>query len=66
MFTTVEEIRRDDSAIVSIKTAAAVLKLDPRTVSKGIADGTIPSIRIGKRVLIPRERFLALFGSEDE
>ncbi|MBL5973687.1 MAG: DNA-binding protein [Candidatus Leucobacter sulfamidivorax] len=44
-----------------MKTAAAVLEVDPRTVSAGIKEGTIPSVRLGRRVVIPREKFLTLF-----
>lgn len=34
--------------------AAALLGLHPRTVYDAIKRGTIPSIRIGKRILVPR------------
>ena len=51
-------------AVMSMREVADVLGISPRTVSIGIADGTIPSIRVGRRVLIPRERFLALLEAE--
>lgn len=64
--TTLETIRRSNAAVITRADAAAALKIDPRTVSKGIKDGTIPSIRLGSRVLIPRERFLALFDADHD
>lgn len=39
---------------------SVMLGVDPRTVSKGIADGTIPGIRLGNRVVIPRQPLLAM------
>jgi len=44
-----------------MKVAATVLEVDPRTVSAGVKEGTIPSVRIGRRIVIPREKFLKLF-----
>ncbi|WP_282826929.1 excisionase family DNA-binding protein [Gulosibacter sediminis] len=41
--------------------AASYLGVDPRTISAGIKAGTIPAVRLGSKVLIPREKFLALF-----
>lgn len=61
---TLEDVRNDLRACIDRKTAADVLGVDPRTVTAGIADGTIPSIRVGRRVLIPRAKFLALFDAE--
>jgi excisionase family DNA binding protein len=56
-----------DLAVISRSQAAEVLNCDPRTVSRGIAEGTIPSLKIGRRVFIPVAQFLALiqggFGS---
>ncbi|MFV0372482.1 helix-turn-helix domain-containing protein [Microbacterium sp.] len=41
--------------------AAQALGVDPRTITVGIEDGTILSVKLGRRVVIPREKFLALF-----
>ncbi|APE12064.1 DNA-binding protein [Rhodococcus sp. 2G] len=46
--------------------AARALGVDVRTISRGIEDGTIPSVRIGRRLLIPRIPFLALFGAAND
>lgn len=60
-----DRIRASNAAALTRAEVAAALGVDPRTVSVGIADGTIPSIRLGRRILIPREKFLALFATED-
>lgn len=62
---TLERIRESNASAITRAEAAAALGVDPRTVSVAIADGTIPAIRLGRRVLIPRERFLALFDAGD-
>ena len=45
--------------------AARIARVDRRTIDKGIEDGTIQAVRIGRRLLIPRAPFLALFGAHD-
>ena len=44
-----------------LREAAQALGVDPRTITVGIEDGTIPSVKLGRRVVIPREKFLRLF-----
>lgn len=61
---TLDDLRASRSAVVSRVDIAAVLDVDPRTITTAIANGTIPSIRLGSRVVIPREKFLALFDVE--
>lgn len=61
-----EELRNSNALTISRAQAAAVLHVDPRTVSVGIADGTIPGLRLGRKILIPREKFLALFDSAEQ
>ncbi|WP_403023149.1 helix-turn-helix domain-containing protein [Salinibacterium sp. GXW1014] len=58
---TLADARSADTAALTIAEAARVLGVDPRTVSASAAAGELPSVRIGRRVLIPREPFLALF-----
>lgn len=60
------ELRESSSATITMKTAAAVLGCDPRTVSAGIKEGTIPAVRLGRRIVIPREKFLKLFEVLDD
>ena len=58
---TLDELRESNAATISLKLGAEVAGVDPRTLSEGIRQGTIPAIRIGRRLVIPREKFLALF-----
>lgn len=58
---TIEDLRASKSATISRQEVADALGIDPRTVTEGIRQGNIPSLTIGRRVLIPREKFLALF-----
>ncbi len=56
-----EDLRRRRSLVITRKEAAEALGVDPRTITTSINEGTIPSVRLGRRVVIPREKFLALF-----
>ncbi len=58
---TLETLRASTAPTITMKVAATVLEVDPRTVSAGVKEGTIPSVRIGRRIVIPREKFLKLF-----
>jgi len=41
-------------AVITRKEAAELLQVDPRLVSRGVDEGKIPHIRLGRRVLILR------------
>ena len=56
-----DDLRGRHSLIITRKEAAEALGVDPRTITASINDGTIPSVKLGRRVVIPREKFLALF-----
>lgn len=58
------ELRISRAATITRAQAAAVLGVDPRTITTAVQNGTIPSLHLGRRVLIPREKFLALFDTE--
>jgi excisionase family DNA binding protein len=57
-----EDFLNSSDAVISRTDAASLLKCDPRTVSRGIEDGSIPSIKVGRRKLIPLKPFLRLLG----
>ncbi len=61
---TLDDLRRSRSAVITRTEAAAALGVDPRTIITSIDNGTIPSVRLGRRVVIPREKFLALFADD--
>jgi excisionase family DNA binding protein len=49
------EIRRNPPAMLSLNECAAVLGIATRTVRQRIADRTLPHVRLGGRVLVPRD-----------
>ncbi|ORM08874.1 hypothetical protein A5N72_02155 [Prescottella equi] len=62
----IDDLRTSNAVAISRATAAKALGIDPRTVTKGVDDGTIPSVVVGARVLIPRIPFLQLFGAAND
>ena len=60
----IDDLRRRRILVITRQEAAEALGVDPRTITVGIEDGTIPSVKIGRRVVIPREKFLALFADD--
>lgn len=58
---TIDQLRESRSLVITRTEAAAALGLDPRTVTAGIESGSISSVELGRRVVIPREKFLRLF-----
>ena len=66
MSLTLDEVRTMTVAVLTRDQVAAVLGVDRRTVGRAVDDGTIPTLRLGSRVLIPRERFLAWFDGDSE
>lgn len=62
---TLDDLRASRSAVITRADAAAALGVDPRTITASIDNGSIPSVRLGRRVVIPRERFLRLFDKDE-
>lgn len=58
---TIEMLRNARSLVITRTEAAQALGVDPRTITAGIENGTLPSVQLGRRVVIPREKFLRLF-----
>jgi excisionase family DNA binding protein len=54
-------LRESRSLVITRAEAAAALGVDPRTVTAGVENGSIPSVKLGRRVVIPREKFLRIF-----
>jgi excisionase family DNA binding protein len=61
---TLEELRQSTAATVTIADTSSVLGVDPRTVSHAIANGELPAIKVGRRILIVRERLVAMLTVE--
>ncbi|OZE79287.1 hypothetical protein CH304_20155 [Rhodococcus sp. 15-649-1-2] len=60
---TISDIANMDAFALTPTDVARTLNCDRRTVTKGIDSGTIPSVRIGRRILVPRLPFLEMFGA---
>ncbi|MDZ7917598.1 MAG: helix-turn-helix domain-containing protein [Rhodococcus sp. (in: high G+C Gram-positive bacteria)] len=58
-------LKKSTAAALTRTEVAEVFGIDKRTVTRGIDDGTIPAIKIGRRVLIPREPLLAMLTQLD-
>ncbi len=63
---TIETLRESRSLVITRTEAAQALGVDPRTVTAGVENHTIPSVRLGRRVVIPREKFFRLFDPSQE
>jgi len=66
--TALDEAVRSPAAVLSVTQVHRILAdlegaaPDERTIRRACAAGQIPSVRVGKRLLIPRVPFLALLG----
>ncbi|WP_454151039.1 helix-turn-helix domain-containing protein [Microbacterium lacticum] len=60
----IDDLRGRRSLVITRQEAAQALGVDPRTITVGIEEGTIPSVKLGRRVVIPREKFLSLFADD--
>jgi excisionase family DNA binding protein len=49
----------------TVREAAHVLGLSRNSVYQGIATGEIPSVRIGRRLVIPRRKIRLLLGDNE-
>lgn len=56
-------LRNSPKAVLTRSEVARILEVDARTVSRAIEEGQIPCLRIGRRVMIPKDAFLKLFES---
>ena len=51
--------------IPTVHEAAQMLGVSRDLAYRGVNDGTIPAIRIGKRIVVPRKRLEKLLAEED-
>jgi excisionase family DNA binding protein len=54
--------RSSDCLALTMKDAAKLVGVDYRTIKLGIENGTIPSVQLGPRRMIPRAALLRVFG----
>lgn len=65
--TTIDQLRASTAAVVTIKDAAELMGVNRRTMSGALTvhGGDIPSRRIGRRIVIPRDAFLRWYSGDD-
>ncbi|WP_240642409.1 helix-turn-helix domain-containing protein [Microbacterium sulfonylureivorans] len=51
-----------NSLALTMKDAARLVGVDYRTIKLGIENGTIPTVQLGQRRMIPRAGLLRAFG----
>ncbi len=56
--------RTPQSLALTMKDAAKLVGVDYRTIKQGIESGTIPTVQLGSRRMIPRAGLLRAFGVE--
>lgn len=56
------ELLDSGRVVLNVSEAAVVLGVDRRTVSRGITDGELPAVRLGRRVLVPVAGLRLLLG----
>lgn len=54
--------RSQNCLALTMKDAAKLVGVDYRTIKLGIENGTIPSVQLGPRRMIPRAALLRVFG----
>lgn len=54
--------KTDSSLALTMKDAAKLVGVDYRTIKLGIESGTIPTVQLGPRRMIPRAGLLRAFG----
>ncbi|MFQ1002609.1 helix-turn-helix domain-containing protein [Modestobacter sp. SSW1-42] len=60
-----DDLCNSKAAALTVTDVASVLGVDVRTVSRACDEGQLPSLRISRRLLIPRLPLLALLGASD-
>jgi excisionase family DNA binding protein len=61
-----DEPRTPEQLAASVPDVALMLGISSATAWKRVKDGSIPSIRLGGRVLVPLARLEALLAGEDD
>ena len=56
--------RSSECLALTMKDAAKLVGVDYRTIKLGMENGTIPSVELGPRRMIPRAALLRVFGVE--
>ncbi len=56
----------DERLVLTVDEAAALLRISRGLAFAAVRDGTIPHLRVGRRILVPRTALLHLIGGRVE
>lgn len=56
----IDDLRQSSVAVLTRTEVARLMRIDVRTVGYAIENGDLPSIKVGRRILIPRKPLLDL------
>lgn len=59
------DLARESRAVLSVEEAGIILGVSPGHAYKSARDGSIPTVRIGKKYVVPVQRLKALLGIVD-
>jgi excisionase family DNA binding protein len=55
----------ENSTFLTVEEAAELLRVSAPTIYRRIHDGTLPAVRVGQRLLVPRDELVErLYGRE--
>jgi len=55
-----------EKAVLTLNEAAIVLRICERSLREGIKNGSIPHIRLGRRILVPVPRLVEMLAQRQE
>ncbi len=56
----------DESLVLTVEEAAKVLRISRGLAYELVRRGDLPSLRLGRRLVVPRHRLLALVGGDSD
>jgi excisionase family DNA binding protein len=63
---TLAELIESGRAVCSVEEAAEVTEIGLRTAYDAVRSGQLPSVRLGRRILVPVPRLIAMLGAAVE
>lgn len=58
-----DEIHREP-VVITVEEAAALARVSRQSAYEAVRRGEIPTVRLGRRILVPREKFLRMLSGD--